>query len=291
MLRGLDHLVHVVRDLDAAGEVYDLVGFTVGPRNHHPWGTHNRIVQTPGFFIELLEIAEPAKIPPHAGDHFSFGAFNRDFLARCGEGFSMLSLEGRDPAADKADFDGAGFGGFDLFDFSRQARRPDGEEVEVGFSLAFAKDPLAPDAGFFTCTQRRPENFWAPSMQRHANGTTGIAGVVLVTDHPLDHASFIDTFAGATPRRVMDGWYIASTARGEIDIMTRAIFTERFGVPAPAGEGLRIAGVRFSSPGAVDMRRGLAVRGMLEEKIEGLVVIPPKAAMGATLILDRPAID
>ncbi|MEP9379792.1 VOC family protein [Aquabacter sp. CN5-332] len=288
MPRGLDHLVHVVRDLDAAGEVYDLIGFTVGPRNHHPWGTHNRIVQTPGFFLELLEVAEPDKIPEASGSHFSFGAFNRDFLARNGEGFSMLALEGGDPAAEKAAFDAAGFGGFDLLDFSRMARRPDGQDVEVGFSLAFAQDPAAPDAGFFTCTQRKPENFWAPDMQRHANGTTGIAGVVLVADHPVDHSSFIDTLAGVTPRRVTDAWYIAATPRGEIDIMTRATFTERFGVPAPAGEGLRIAGVRFSSPGAAEMRRGLAARGMLEEKIEGLVVISPKAAMGATIILDRP---
>lgn len=289
MPRGLDHLVHLVRDLDAAGEVYDLIGFTVGPRNHHPWGTHNRIVQLPGFFIELLEVAEPGRIPESAGSHFSFGAFNRDFLARNGEGLSMVALEGRDPAAEKAAFDAAGFGGFDVFDFSRMARRPDGQEVEVGFSLAFAQDPAAPNAGFFTATQRKPENFWSPDMQRHANGTTGVAGVVLVAEHPMDHVSFIDTLAGVTARRATDSWYVAQTPRGDIDIMTRAVFSERFGVPAPAGEDLRIAGVRFVSPGAVDMRRGLAARRMIEEKIEGLVVVAPRAAMGATLIFDRPS--
>ena len=120
MARGLDHVVHVVRDLEAAGELYDMLGFTVGARNRHPWGTDNRIVQTPGFFVELLEIAEPAAIPPH-GDHvFSFGAFNRDFLAAKGPGLPLLVLEGRDPAAEKAEFDAAGFGGLDLFDFSRK---------------------------------------------------------------------------------------------------------------------------------------------------------------------------
>lgn len=288
MPRGLDHLVHLVRDLDAAGEVYDLIGFTVGPRNHHPWGTHNRIIQLPGFFIELLEVAEPERISEASGSHFSFGAFNRDFLARNGEGLSMLALEGTDPTAEKAAFDAAGFGGFDIFDFSRMARRPDGEDVEVGFSLAFAQDPSAPNAGFFTCTQRKPENFWSPDMQRHANGTTGVAGVVLVAEHPMDHVSFIDTLAGVTARRATDDWYIAQTPRGEIDIMTRAMFSERFGVPAPAGSDMRLAAVRFVAPGAVDMRRGLAARRMIEEKIEGLVVVAPRAAMGATLIFDRP---
>jgi catechol 2,3-dioxygenase-like lactoylglutathione lyase family enzyme len=49
MTRGLDHIVHAVRDLDAAAELYRSLGFTVGARNRHPWGTHNIIVQLPAF--------------------------------------------------------------------------------------------------------------------------------------------------------------------------------------------------------------------------------------------------
>ena len=62
MARGLDHIVHAVRDLDAAAELYRRLGFTVGARNRHSWGTHNHIVQLPGFFIELLTVAEPDKL-------------------------------------------------------------------------------------------------------------------------------------------------------------------------------------------------------------------------------------
>ncbi|GGF83081.1 hypothetical protein GCM10007301_49020 [Azorhizobium oxalatiphilum] len=287
MRRGLDHAVHLVRDLDAAGEIYDLLGFTVGSRNQHPWGTHNRIVQTPGFFIELLQVAEPAKIPPHDGAFFSFGAFCKEHLAKRGEGLAMLVLEGSDPAAEKAAFDAAGAGGFDLFDFSRQARKPDGVEVEVGFSLAFARDPVPSDMGFFTCKQRKPENFWSPQMQRHANGVTGVLGVVLVADSPADHVSFIDTFSDCSPRRATEAWYVTQTPRGAIDIMTPALFTERYGVPAPAGEGLRFAAIRFTTPGAADLRRGLMARRMIEEQIEGIAVVPPRAALGATLVFER----
>src|SRR6266545_7584937 len=81
MSRGLDHVVHAVRDLDAAADAYRRLGFTVGARNAHPWGTHNRIVQLPGFFIELLTVAEPEKIPPAEPGGFSFGAFQHEFLA------------------------------------------------------------------------------------------------------------------------------------------------------------------------------------------------------------------
>ncbi len=91
MARGLDHIVHAVKDLDAAAELYRRMGFTVGARNKHPWGTHNHIVQLPGFFIELLTVGEPEKL---GDDGFSklFGRYNQDFLSR-GEGLSLLILE------------------------------------------------------------------------------------------------------------------------------------------------------------------------------------------------------
>src|SRR6266436_5194940 len=97
---GLDHVIHAVRDLDAAAELYRRLGFTVGARNRHAWGTHNRIVQLPGFFIELLTVAEPDKL---GSDGFAalFGTFNRVFLKQH-EGLSLLILESRNAAADAA---------------------------------------------------------------------------------------------------------------------------------------------------------------------------------------------
>jgi hypothetical protein len=123
--------VHAVHDLDAAGDAYTRLGFTVGARNRHPWGTHNRIVQFPGVFIELLAMAEMERIPPARPRLLSFGAFTRDFLAK-GEGLSMLVLEGKGAAADAEAFRAAGIGDFDVFDFEREARRPDGSTVKVG---------------------------------------------------------------------------------------------------------------------------------------------------------------
>src|SRR3984893_453366 len=99
MRHGLDHIVHAVRDLDAAAEFYARAGFTVGARNRHPWGTHNRIVQLKTAYIEILTVAEPEKIAPHGARSFSFGAFNRDFLASR-EGFSMLILNSSNAVED-----------------------------------------------------------------------------------------------------------------------------------------------------------------------------------------------
>jgi hypothetical protein len=157
MPRGLDHIVHAVRDLDAAAEFYRRAGFCVGARNRHAWGTHNHIVQFPGVFIELLTIGEPELIKAGAPGTFSFDTFTRDFLAR-GEGLAMLVLEGKDAAGDAAAFRDAGIGDFRPFHFERDANVPTGP-TPVAFSLAFAADENAPDIGAFTCQQHHPENF------------------------------------------------------------------------------------------------------------------------------------
>ncbi|QIB35699.1 VOC family protein [Ancylobacter pratisalsi] len=289
MIRGLDHVVHVVRDLDAAGELYDMLGFTVGSRNRHPWGTHNRLIQLPGFFIELLEVADPEAIPPHEEGRFSFGAFNRDFIGEVGEGLSMLVLEGRDPVIDKEEFDLAGVGGFEIFDFARMGKRPDGSDVEVAFSLAYAREMASPHTGFFTCLQRRPENFWAPDLQRHMNGVTDIIGVVLTAADPAAHVDFLSVFVGADLRRAVDGWYVVNTPRGAVDLMSHDLFAERFGFPAPAEAGLRLGAMRFAVADMDKTQRRLSSSRMAVEEIEDVMVVGPRAALGATLVFELAA--
>ena len=193
MARGLDHIVHAVRDLDAAADLYRRLGFTVGARNKHPWGTHNHIIQLSGFFIELLTFAEPEKL---GSDGFStmFGAYNRDFITR-GEGFSLLILELKDANRDAATFTGAGIGESDALRFEREAKRPDGSSVKVGFSLAFAEDSSAHDIHFAACQQHYPENFWNPAFQQHPNGVAAVAGVVVVAEQPEQHRRFFEVFS------------------------------------------------------------------------------------------------
>jgi catechol 2,3-dioxygenase-like lactoylglutathione lyase family enzyme len=245
MPRGLDHIVHAVRDLDAAAELYRSLGFTVGARNRHPWGTHNYVIQFPGVFIELLTLAEPDKL---GTDGFSqlFGAYTRDFLTR-GEGLSLLILESRDASADEAAFRAAHIAASDVMRFEREAKRPDGSAVKVGFSLAFADDKLAPDIHFATCQQHYPENFWNPAFQKHANGAESVAGVVLVAEQPSRHRDFLLAFSGAKSVHDTGDGFTIDLPRGAIEMTTPAAFERRFGEPAPdASGGARLAALRFS---------------------------------------------
>jgi catechol 2,3-dioxygenase-like lactoylglutathione lyase family enzyme len=284
MARGLDHIVHAVRDLDAAAAFYAGLGFMVGARNRHPWGSHNRIVQFPGVFIELLSLAEPDKL---GSDGFSllFGAYNRDFLAR-GEGLSLLILQSGDAAADAAAFRTAGIAASEVMRFEREGRRPDGSPVKLGFSLAFAADQAAPDIHFATCEQHYPENFWNPAFQQHANGATGIAGAVIVAGEPARHRAFFEAFAGVKATDGAGGISL-TTPRGRIDVVAPAAFTSRYGIVAPdVSRGTRLAAIRFAVADARLLQDAPELAGLAGLEAGDATVIGPQVAMGATLVFE-----
>ena len=191
MSRGFDHLVLTADNLTAASDVYERLGFTLTPQAQHPFGTGNRLAQLQGCFLELLSVTEPNNVPEAGAGAFSFGAYNRDYLADR-EGMSMLVLQTKDAKADRDNFRAAGLTTYEMFEFSRLAQLPDGTEATVGFTLAFATEPALPQAVAFTCQQWRPDLFWKPEYQRHANSAESIAEVFLVTDD----ATSADHFCG-----------------------------------------------------------------------------------------------
>jgi len=285
MSGGLDHLVHAVRDLDAAAELYRRLGFTVGARNRHAWGTHNYLVQTPGFFVEVLTVAEPEKL---GSDGFSalFGTFNRLFLKNQ-EGLSLLILESDDAAADAARFRSAGVAASDAMRFEREGKRPDGSAVKVGFSLAFARNGKAPAIGFAVCQQHFPENFWNPAFQQHANTVSGIAGTVLVSESPRDHEAFLSAFSGVRADSVSASGITASTPRGEISVMDPAAFRSRFGVEPPdVSRGARLAAAQFRVHDRAALNAALERGGIPASSSRGATIVGPQIALGTTLVFD-----
>jgi hypothetical protein len=285
MSHGLDHIVHAVRNLDAAADFYRRMGFMVGARNRHSWGTHNHLVQFPGFFMELLAVAEPEKL---TGEGFAvlFGEFNRQFLTHH-EGLSFMMLESEDVPADAAQFRAAGFARSDALTFERAGKGPDGSTVTVGFSLAFARDPRAPEIGFAVCRQHNPQLFWNRALQQHANGTTGIAGAVLVAENPTDHHIFLTAFSGVRELHAGSGVLTAPTPRGDLRIMDRAAFQTRFGVEAPdTSSGARLAAVRFTVREHKALHDTLTASSIPYSVHMGQTVVAPVAAMGATLVFE-----
>jgi hypothetical protein len=198
----------------------------------------------------------------------------------------MLVLEGNG-AADVEAFRESGIGDFDLYDFEREGKRPHGTAVKVAFSLAFARDAAAPDAGFFTCQQHFPENFWNPAFQKHTNSVSRVAGVVMVADEPARHRDFMLAFTGAAKAVNTDAGFVIATPRGVIDVTTPPAFLKRYGVPAPgASRGARLAALRFAAADASLLQSVPELAGIGGLYAGNPTVIGPDDAMGAVLIFE-----
>ena len=282
-MRGIDHLVLAVGDLEAARRRYGDLGFTLTPPGRHPFGTANSLVQLDGAFLELLSIAEPGAIPPHEAGRFSFGAFNRDYLDS-GEGFSMLVLDSRDARADTAAFRQAGLVTYEPFDFSRTAELPSGEQATVGFSLAFTSHPDIESAGFFTCQQHAPEHFWRPEYQNHENTAHTVLEICLVADRPLQFAEFLQAFAGSDEVAASDSAVEVATARGHLIVLTGEAFAERYGTPAPESHPLpALAGYTVGVADLPVARAIVARAGVATAEGEGRLSVLPEDAFGTVL--------
>jgi hypothetical protein len=249
----IDHLVIAVPNLAAAAARYEALGFTLTPRASHPeaMGTANRLAQFAGHnFIELLEVDRPARLVGHdlkaAPPRFSFGAFNRDYL-KAGAGLSMLVLAGRDNAADVARFAAAGLKTYAPFDFGRRATLPNGSEVEVAFSLAFATDPAMPRAAFFTCHNRFPENFWKPAFQDHANGARRIAATYMIAAQPARHAAFLEGFTGSGAEQI-EGGLLLPCGPHELIVLTPAAIAQLSPRAAETPGGPQLIGFAVEGP-------------------------------------------
>jgi catechol 2,3-dioxygenase-like lactoylglutathione lyase family enzyme len=285
MARGLDHLVIAVRDLDRACRFYERLGFQVGARNRHPWGTVNRLVQFPGSFLELITLGEAADVVPHAPYRFSFGAFVRDYLARR-EGLAMLALDSESGKADAALFAAAGIGDFEPFSFERQGRRPDGSEVRLAFTLAFARNGAAPGVGFFASQQHFAENFWAPAFQQHPNKAVNLSAVAFAAPEPEQHRAFLTTFTGVRPAEPSDHDLSFALTRGRLDVMTPGDAADRYGsIEAERHEPALVAfAMRIEERDR--QTAGLQAAGIPYQLIGSRLVVPASAAFGVAIAFE-----
>src|SRR5262249_9065193 len=86
-----------------------------------------------------------------------------------------------------------------------------------------------------------PENFWNPEFQQHPNTANAIEAAVLVAEKPSDHRAFLSAFAGVRTATATSSSISASTPRGDIRVMNRAAFRNRFGTEPPDTSHGRLA--------------------------------------------------
>jgi hypothetical protein len=274
-MKGINHLVLPAHNLEALRSRYQALGFTLKPRVELPLGVTNSLVQLQGSYLELLSVT--GEFPEHSPGHFSFGAFNRDYLARH-EGFSMLVLDTTDARADILSWRQAGFQNYAPFDFSRVGTTHNGEKVNLSFSLAFVTHPAAPWFGLFACQHYQPGFFAQPQYENHLNKASTVQDVWIVGQAAQDLVGFLRTVTGATDVSEGDNLTVLQTRIGAIVLAQPKAFEEDFGIPAPHPEdGPHLAGFTIGC-GALDYAAGLNL-----QKVGDKYVVPPSRAFGTAI--------
>ena len=163
MLKGFDHIVIAVPDLEVARKSYEALGFTVVPGGRHPVGTHNALVAFgDGSYVELIAFYEDN--PAHKWwTPLQQGGGLVDFCVQTDD------LRGDTEAFRKA--------GVHIDDPSPLSRvRPDGYRLTWVLSI-----PRGDHRGVapFLIQDETPRAERVPRETSHANGVTGIGTVTV----------------------------------------------------------------------------------------------------------------
>jgi catechol 2,3-dioxygenase-like lactoylglutathione lyase family enzyme len=270
-INGLDHAVIAVRDLDAAAEVFERLGFVLTPKGHHAeWGTLNRCAMFGADYIELLaahgEGAEADRV--------------RAFVAN-GDGLLGVSLASNNGAAAAECLRAGGLEVPVARSLSRKL--DDGKGTTLMFSeipLPVGATPGVPSRIVQHITAERERN---PQWLEHGNTACGIASVTAIVDEPPALTPAWDVVFGPHSAVLTDDTVTVHTGRGLIyltrpDELTQlhpeAELDELPPAPAIVALAVRVA----------DTDRAAAVlkanKVEFSRDREGTVRIPPSEACG-----------
>lgn len=245
MLLGIDHLVVVVPDLQAASQRYAELGFTVVPGGRHPVGTHNALIAfADGSYIELIAFFEPS--PAH-----------RWWTPlRRGGGLVDFCMQTSDLQGDTEAFRQAGVHIEDPEPLTRV--RPDGYTLRWVLSI-----PRGPHRGVapFLIQDETPREERVPRQMTHPNRVTGIGTVTVAVDAVATVRRWYAPVLGDSGRSVTRDDLAAAGARFQIGPHVFD-FVAAVDSKSPLGRWLHARG---ASPYAATLKTAGGKLGALDE--------------------------
>lgn len=208
---GIDHVVVLVRDLDAAAAAFEAQGFTLAPlMRHEGFGTANRIVLFQNSFLELVGVVAPEEL---GGP----GLLIHERLGSHGPGPFGIALNADDIARDRDRLRAAGVGVGELGCGSRPVPLPDGTMGLARFSTFVIEGPADMPFMLFMSQQHEQGVVWIREWQAHANGVQDIAGLKIVTTDPSAWSPLLQALASDVAVSEAPGRTFAALPAGWID--------------------------------------------------------------------------
>ncbi|BBK29981.1 glyoxalase-like protein [Stella humosa] len=275
---GIDHVIVLVRELEAAAADYGRLGFTISPRGTHSahMGTGNHTIMFERDYFELMGVLAPTDA----------NARWRELLARR-EGMSGVALKTDKASGAAAEMRAAGIAAADPVHFARPVDLPGGGKGEAAFDTTQFPPEATPDARMFCCQHLTPHTVWIAALQRHANSAHGLAEVLLATDDPAE--------AGAAYARIFDrdtapvpGGVAVATGNTPLVLLGPGALAARYpAVDLAALPARGLAGFVVRVRRREDARAALLAGGVAFVEEGRSLVVGPAAARGA-LIEFRP---
>jgi catechol 2,3-dioxygenase-like lactoylglutathione lyase family enzyme len=258
MLKGIDHMVIVVRDLDAAVGDYGRLGFTVVRGGRHPsMGTHNALVAfSDGAYFELM-----AFTPPVAD------ALNWMYSALAtGGGLADFCVQTTDLDADAEAFRKAGAAIAKSFRMGRE--RPDGYKLSWEIATADGTDRgIAP----FFIKDDTPRDERVPRERAHPNGVIGVR-ILAIAVPDLGAAQKLYSSVLGNPGERVERPDVGGAG---VRFMVGPHELQFLAPMNPAGEVAKRLNIRWPSPFEVTLKTSTGRRGLLDSA----------AAHGARIVL------
>jgi catechol 2,3-dioxygenase-like lactoylglutathione lyase family enzyme len=268
---GLDHVVLRVADLDAAEAQWKRLGFSVTPRGFHT-GRGSANHTTPfvaGNYIELIHMPETAPDRP-------FGEKPVGPVA--------VALKPTTSAALHADLVARGYDVPPPRDLARPVTL--GSETREARFLNQSLPAIGVhDVRLFACQHLTRDLVWRPEWQDHANGVTGVVGIVAVATEPTRIRSDYAALFGADAVAVSGDGLVVSLGSADLTILTPPAFAARFpGISVTVDEDAgTFAAVTLKADHA-KLERALATSGLsLERTARGAILLTPEATAGTIL--------
>jgi catechol 2,3-dioxygenase-like lactoylglutathione lyase family enzyme len=255
---GIDHLVILVKDLDASRDVFAALGFRMTPRGTHSphMGTGNYLFILERDYVELLGVVTPTEN----------NAEWRAKLDQSGEGLTGMALATHDPVGAHSTLMQRGLAPMPPLEFSRPVEVPGGTR-EAAFAVIRLPPETVPGLNLFVCGHKTRELVWRPEWQTHPNSATRILQVTLpVSDLDGAIAAWERPF-GATATRNGSG------SEATIRTGTASLRLVRSGTPT----------IRFAAQSLSDAARVLDRNGVPHTTAPTLLTVEPAHACGVQI--------
>jgi catechol 2,3-dioxygenase-like lactoylglutathione lyase family enzyme len=274
-IHGIDHVVVVVHDLDAARDTFARMGFTVTPRGVHSVGSQNHCVMLGRDYIELL--TSPEENPHPSRQYYT------DF-ARAGEGLAAIAFGSRNAKGAYTELLWAGFGPADPLELSRPVALPGGAR-EAKFRITLLPPNATPGGRVFVCEHLTRELVWRAEHQRHANRATELAAVAILCDDVAQSAKPYERLFDVKAKAIAEG-VLVETGGAPLAFVTAAALAKRLpqvwvsGRPVPL---MAVLFVRVADRGAA--AAALAARGLTPARMpDGSFAFGADVAHGVAVV-------